>query len=111
MKKILSIASIVLLTGCFSAKLITPTQADVDRVQTKFSGYSLADLEHGKSLFEQNCGKCHGLKNPVSRNEEEWRKVVPRMVGKINKKKEVLDSKSQEDILKYLITMSGASKK
>ena len=100
----------ILLTGCFSAKLITPSQNDVERVQVKFPNYTLSDLNHGKALFEQNCGKCHGLKNPASRSEEQWKQIVPRMSKKVNRKTEILDAKAQEDILRYLITMSTATK-
>ena len=99
----------ILLTGCFSAKLLIPTQADVDRVYAKFPDYSLAELNNGKILFEQHCGNCHGLKNPSSRTEEQWKEIIPEMTVKVNKKEEnVLDEHDQELILRYVITMSNA---
>lgn len=110
MKKLVYPVIILILTGCFSAKLLVPTQNDVDRVQSKFPNYTLTDLNHGKSLFEQNCAKCHGLKNPSSRSEEKWREIVPVMVKRANKKQTVISPEDQEQILKYLITMSGAPK-
>lgn len=103
------VAALLLLIGCASAKLITPTQVDVDRVKTKYPEYSLADLNRGKQLYENNCGACHGLKDPASRTEEKWRKVVPEMVAKVNKKAAVLSDRDQEDILRYVITMSSAT--
>ena len=95
------------LVGCFSAKLLTPTQTDVDRVASKYPNYTLTELNQGKSLFEANCGNCHGLKSPSSHTEAEWKEIVPRMSIKVNKKTpNSLDAESQEKILRYLITMS-----
>lgn len=111
MKRTIFISIVALFTGCASAKLLTPSQSDVDRVQSKFSNYTLAELNQGKALFEQHCGSCHGLKNPSSRTEERWRKIVPKMSEKVNKKEHnVLDANAQDKLLKYLITMSTAPK-
>jgi cytochrome c2 len=97
-----------LFTACLSAKLITPSQLDVARVASKFPGYTLEDLNKGKALFSSHCGQCHGLKNPAKRTEEQWRKIVPRMAAKVNKKEgNVLDANAETLILKYLVTMSG----
>jgi hypothetical protein len=113
MKKTISIIPVfLLLSGCFSTKLLTPTQADVDRVTPLFPGYSLNDLNKGKMLFEQHCGNCHGLKNPAARTIEQWKEIVPVMSAKVNKKEgNVVDSNAQELILKYVITMNGAQSK
>lgn len=101
------------LIGCGASKksVSTPiaTQADVDRVQTKFPGYSLVELNEGRTLFEKHCGNCHGLKRPDSQSEENWQKIVPRMAKKVNKKEgNVLDSRGEDLILKYVITMGPA---
>ena len=111
MKKLSFMGVIALFAAC-SVKLVTPIQADVDRVSTKYPGYSLADLNEGKSLFEHNCNRCHHLKNPASRSEEKWGKIVPKMMAKLNKKEghPVLTDKEQESILRYLVTMRTASK-
>lgn len=94
------------LVGCFSAKLLTPTQTDIDRVASKYPNYTLTELNQGKSLYEAKCGNCHGLKNPSSRTDVQWKEIVPRMSIKVNKKTpNSLDAESQEKILKYLITM------
>ena len=111
MKKVICIALIAVLSAC-SVKLLVPTQADVNRVSTKYPGYTIEELSMGKSIFETNCKGCHGLKNPSSRSEDKWKEIVPKMVRKLNKEagKEVMDSKQQETLLKYLITMSTAPK-
>ncbi|HEY4832859.1 MAG TPA: hypothetical protein VIH61_09910 [Waddliaceae bacterium] len=111
MKKLPILVLITLFAAC-TFKLMTPSQSDVDRVSAKYPGYDLAQLNEGKALFETTCNRCHRLKNPMSRNEEKWEKIVPKMIGKLNKKegKVVIDEKQQESILKYIITMNGAPK-
>jgi mono/diheme cytochrome c family protein len=99
-----------LLLACGSAKLMMHTQTDVERGSKTFPGLTMADLDQGKALFTQNCQQCHGLKDPKGRSEEKWRSIVPRMAAKVNKKagKTVLDSMGQQQILKYVVTMSTA---
>ena len=106
-KALVFLFATTLLVGCFSAKLLTPTQTDVDRVASKYPSYTLTELNQGKSLYEAKCGNCHGLKSPSSRTEAQWKVIVPRMSIKVNKKtSNSLDAESQEKILKYLTTMS-----
>lgn len=108
MKKAIVISVGILLAGCFTAKMLTPTQADVERVQHKYPGYTLADLNHGKALYEKNCATCHKLKHPESQTEEGWKHIVPIMVKKVNKNNTVLDTQDEESILRYVLTMREA---
>ncbi len=112
MKKILFILFVSVAVACGTVKLAAPQQSDVDRVSTKYPGYTLAELNDGKALFQETCNRCHKLKNPTSRDETKWDEIVPKMIGKLNKKegKTVIDEKQQEFILKYLVTMSSAPK-
>jgi cytochrome c5 len=111
MKKTFYLLLMIGFTAC-SVKLIQPSQPDVDRVSGKYPGYTLSELNEGKSLFEHTCNRCHRLKNPASRNEDKWKKIVPTMIGKMNRKerRQVIDDKQQEVILRYLITMNAAAK-
>jgi len=99
---------LMVLAACSTVKLVQPTQADADRGVQKYSNLTLADLNQGKTIYEQECALCHGLKNPASKNEDQWKKIVPNMVEKVNKKKGkvAIDQKSEEILLQYLITMS-----
>ena len=112
MKKIFFLSLLSVLTACATVKLIPPAQADVERVSSKYPGYSLTDLKSGQALFEQTCNRCHRLKNPASRDEDQWNKIVPKMIQKLNKKEGnvVIDDKQEQSILQYLVTMSGAPK-
>lgn len=109
MKKPFLFAIVLCTISCASVKLMPPSQLDVDRVQNKFPNYTLADLNRGKVAYEQKCSSCHGIKNPVSRTESQWREIVPRMVKKANKQQEKINPSEQEDILKYVITMSSVA--
>jgi len=111
MKKLFYLFLITAATAC-SVKLIAPAQSDIDRVHDKYPGYSLSELNEGKALFEQTCNRCHRLKNPASRDEDGWKKIVPVMIKRLDKKegKQVIDDRQQESILRYLITMSSAPK-
>lgn len=99
---------VLFLTSCLPTRLLVPVQSDVDRIQDTYPGFTLAELEIGKSLYEYNCGMCHRLKKPESQTREAWARIVPGMSKKANKKKPgSIDAEKQELILKYLITMSG----
>lgn len=105
MKNLALLVTLFLLVGCATYKAVAPTQMDVERVSVKYPNLTLAELNQGKQLFETHCGNCHGLKNPASRSEEKWQKIVPRMAEKVNKKGEVLDARGQELILQFVVTM------
>ncbi len=115
---LLAVVGVAILVACGTAKNsgtakveALPTQADVDRVQTKFPGYTLDELYQGKQLFEANCNLCHKLKKPASEPESEWREIVPRMVKKVNNKEgHHIDEAGQEKILRYVITMGSVEK-
>jgi hypothetical protein len=111
MKIVFVFILISVFTAC-TVKLIAPAQSDVDRVSSKYPGYSLAELNTDKALYESTCSRCHRLKSPTARSEGKWDKIVPKMIARLNKKegKEVIDAKQQESILKYLVTMGPATK-
>lgn len=117
-KSLLAAVGVAVLVACGTAKNsgspkveALPTQGDVDRVQSKFPGYTLDELYQGKQLFESNCNLCHKLKKPASEPESEWREIVPRMVKKVNNKEgHHIDEAGQEKILRYVITMGSVEK-
>jgi len=110
MKKLFIFLFLCTSASC-SVKLITPSQTDADRGAVLYPGYSLSDLNAGKALFEKTCSTCHRLKNPASRSAEKWKKIVPKMIAKLNKKqgKRSLSDAEEESILRYLITMRDAA--
>ena len=104
MKKILFLYGLLLFWAC-SASVFKPVQSDADRGASKFPGLTLASLQEGRSLYEASCGNCHELYKPAFTNEDGWRKIVPVMAEKAK-----IDDKSEQLVLQYVVTMSGATR-
>lgn len=106
MKKTVSIIALtVLLAACAGKKAITAgalTEADGARAAANYPGASLATLQKGKMLYEENCSKCHSLKSTTDYNAEQWGKHVKRMAPKAK-----IDAPTESLILQYVVTMCG----
>jgi cytochrome c5 len=103
MKKIIILISVTFFVACAAYKPLAPSQTDAERATQKFPGTTLADLNQGKTIFEESCKKCHSLKKPFTKSEEEIRNVLPKMA-----KKAKIDSQQEDLVLKYLLTMNTA---
>ncbi len=105
--KIINATLSVIIIGCAAQKLAEPTEADAERGKSKFNNITLAELKEGKKLYETNCNLCHKLYNPASQSEEEWKKIIPPMVKKVNKKtgQTTLTPQDEEKILHYILVM------
>ena len=118
MKKIITYSFLIFLAACSGNKVASTkpvvgmSQADADRGAIKYSGLTLTDLNKGKSIYEANCGTCHGLKSPDSRDEKSWIHEVDVMVPKANRKagSQVIGDAEKDLILKYLVTMGPLNK-
>lgn len=110
MNKLL-ILVILALAAC-SPKMVSFAKSDVQRASEKFPGATMATLTEGQNHYKQYCGSCHPYKSPDARNEEQWKKIVPKMVIKVNKKagNVAIDSLMEQSVLTYLVTMSTTSK-
>lgn len=70
----------------------------LDRKMEIATSLDVARVEHGKTIFESNCGKCHELYNPSSRNSEQWLKILKSM-----SKKAKLDETEYTYVSGYLV--------
>jgi cytochrome c5 len=102
MKKLLIILSVAVLVACATTSPMVPAQADADRAAKEIPGITLADLNEGKAIFEQSCRKCHSLKKPFNRTDEEIKDAMPRMA-----KRAKIDDRQKELVYHYLVTMSN----
>jgi mono/diheme cytochrome c family protein len=75
---ILTSLLLVLIQNCSksstdSGSLYTPTSADVTSTAT------LAEMQQGRTLYINNCGKCHGLYSPDSYSSTQWKSIMNNM--------------------------------
>jgi len=72
------------LVNC-ATKVAGTSVADKEPVPTKeyvMANFSEEQLNTAKSLYENNCAKCHKLKDPASRTPEEWNNILKSMIPK-----------------------------
>jgi cytochrome c5 len=103
MKKIyviLCVCCFGLLAAC-SKKLLTPQKSDMARAEAVYPGTTLAELKKGKEIFDTYCGKCHPYKNPQTKTQAQWEKIIPPMA-----KKAKLDANQEKLVLKYVVVLS-----
>lgn len=89
----------------------SPEQAYVDKMKGKYTDYTVSHYQEGKNLYEMHCGKCHDLPQPTHYTEEQWEKIVPGMTKAVNKKEQLVNATQQENILRYVVTMTTVGKK
>src|SRR5690606_14882979 len=94
-------ASVIMLSHCAPkvASTVTTTEsATPDAVAEVKKNFSEAQLEEGRLVYQNSCGKCHKLFAPESRDIEKWEKVLPRMA-----KRAKLDDETTGKVRAYLI--------
>jgi hypothetical protein len=74
-------AAILTLAGCSkqgtdTSGLYVPTSADATANAT------LQQLQQGRALYVDNCGKCHGFYNPDGFSSSQWNSVLSSMAPK-----------------------------
>lgn len=68
-----------LIISC-ATSLYLPTDAQVAWVNNTYqTSATLADLETGKTLYAENCVKCHNLYEPAAFSIGEWKEIIPGM--------------------------------
>ncbi|MFM1931239.1 MAG: hypothetical protein RL226_542 [Bacteroidota bacterium] len=107
MRYLLVLGIAVFIYACGTSKATVPTSDDLTRAQAAHPEYTMEDLQEGRRLYTTYCGSCHPLKKPASRDEQDWRQIVPSMAGKANKKakSEVITAAGTEQIIRYLTAM------
>lgn len=83
--KIIVIAFVALLIYSCAAKssvtIVETKKEELSKepvVETKYVVMTEA-LAEGKTLFENNCAKCHSLYNPKDFSSEQWQPILIRM--------------------------------
>ena len=71
--------------------LYVPTTADVT------SRATLTDLQAGRSVFINSCGRCHNLYSPDNYSVASWKTIVPNMAARAG-----LSATETAQVTKYL---------
>ncbi|OXA76616.1 Dihaem cytochrome c [Flavobacterium aquidurense] len=98
--KILTLAAITLLAvSCGTKKTAsTPATPATPAVTETAKAVELTpELAAGKSMYENNCAKCHKLYEPKKFTQEEWAPILVRM-----QKKAHLDDTQMASITSYI---------
>ena len=105
--KIIALAALAVIIYSCAAKSSTPTAtAEVKPVPEPNGNKPITalvltpELAEGKSLFENNCARCHRLYDPKEFSAEDWKPIVLRM-----QKKAHLDDFAGQKIYNY-VTMN-----
>jgi len=77
MKATIIFILILAFVSC-TTKLYVPSEANVNKRETA----SLAELQKGKEIFSNKCGRCHKLPNPEKHLPDEWTKILGKMALK-----------------------------
>ena len=89
---------LLIIAACSSSRsLFQPTEAEAEKMNASGEKVSINELRKGYSLYVANCGGCHALPVPSSKNKNEWEKVLPEMFSKIQ-----LDTNQKSLIRNYI---------
>ena len=75
----------------------TPKTAEITEkpVPTEFPS---EDIAQGSALYQEHCGKCHKHKVVTNFNQEEWKKIVPKMAVKSK-----IDAAEENKVLQFVL--------
>jgi len=79
-----------------------PTTADVSRVEARFPGLTLAELQSGRDLYRARCGSCHVLYHPATHGATDW----PRLLGEMAERAK-LSGPERGRVERYLVAMAS----
>ena len=96
MKNILILAGLALFVVSCGSKKAAPV-ASAQASETAKAVALTPELEAGKSLYENNCAKCHKLFEPKKFTKEEWTPILVKMG-----KKAKLDDTQMASITNYI---------
>jgi cytochrome c5 len=99
-KLILMIVLLFINYSCSSKKVVTSTSNEIktETDATEFSQVSTTNrIELGKSIYENNCAKCHDLPNIKAYSITAWQPILIKM-----QKKAKLSDQEREQINDYI---------
>ena len=95
--KLLAIAAVFAVVSACSPKVIQPEAPKVEDTPVVIEAPLTAELAEGRTLFVNNCAKCHDLYSPKDFNAEQWKPIMLSM-----QKKAKISDEEREKIYAYL---------
>ena len=96
----IKLSAIVFVFALFyscSPKVIQPEAPKIDVAPIVIEAPLTAELAEGRTLFVNNCAKCHDLYSPKDFNAEQWKSIMLRM-----QKEAKISDEEREKIYAYL---------
>jgi len=81
----------IVLVSCQKKAVPVITARTVEPSAPKTEELSAPDLQTGKQIFTNRCGRCHGLPDPVQYTEKRWETIMVLMApkAKLSKQEQV----------------------
>ena len=86
---------VAIAVAACSHKTATETSASTEK--TSSASVTYEQYMEGKKVYQQYCGKCHGLKSPGDYTAERWVKLIDKMAGRAK-----IDENQKEQIYRYV---------
>jgi cytochrome c5 len=79
---LLAVLSMVIYSCASKSSIPTEVAKKEEPKEVVVANVMTPELAEGKTLYENNCGKCHKLYEVTSYSAEEWKPIVERMSKK-----------------------------
>lgn len=97
-RRLLAVLVLGLGGACATQQIHDPGAADVAAATERWPGTTVADLQHGRSLYASHCSSCHALYRPEAYSADKWRGFVTEMIGRAK-----LAPTEADDVIRYLV--------
>ncbi|RZJ35498.1 MAG: cytochrome c [Flavobacterium sp.] len=91
--KIVAIAFVLSALACSTKKPVADKKEEAPAVST--------EIAEGKSMFENNCARCHKLFSPTAFTREQWEPILVKM-----QRKAKLDDAQMAQIRTYIFSQA-----
>lgn len=77
---IAALMATLLMASCFPKASQVIRALPVESKDQILAQYNQEQLIQGHTIFENNCANCHKLKQPETRTDIQWNKIIKRMI-------------------------------
>jgi mono/diheme cytochrome c family protein len=103
MKKAIALSFIALAVLACHRKAVPPANTSSSRMEAPKSDPHATMVAEGKTVYTNNCGKCHGLKPVENYTADRWGNILKSMIPKAR-----LDDTQAQQVTAYV--MANAKK-